>query len=111
MGLLARYHMAEAQLESGDLDQAERNFKQVLDQEAPAFPRAYYHMAHIMSQEQNQALSHYYLGIYYMETRDTKNAALHLTRAVKTLEDLKLKEDAEKRLEDMAALALKQNRQ
>ncbi len=111
MGLLARYHMAEAQLESGDLVQAEKNFKQVLDQEAPAFPRAYYHMANIMSQEKSPAMSHYYLGVYYGETRDTKNATLHLTRAVKTLEDPKLKEDAEKRLEDMAALALKRNRQ
>lgn len=111
IGLLARYHMAEAQLESGDLIQAGKNFKQVLDQEAPGYPRAYYHMAHIMSQEKNPAMSHYYLGVYYDETRDIKNATLHLGRAIKTLEDPALKEDAEKRLEDMADRTLKQKRQ
>lgn len=111
MGLLARYHMATAQLESGDLIQAEKNFKQVLDQEAPGYPRAYYHMAHIMSQTKSPAMSHYFLGVYYDEVRDTKNAALHLGRAIKTLEDPALKEEAEKRLEDMETRALKQKRQ
>ena len=99
MGLWARYYLAIAQLESGESRLAEKNLKQVLDEEPDAFPRAYYHLADIMSQEKNEPMSHYYLGVYYSESMDLKNAVLHLKRAIDSLEDLKTKEDAKKRLD------------
>ena len=80
-----------------------KNLHQVLDRKAEAFPRAYYHLANIMSQEKKQAMSHYYLGIYYSEFRDFKNAINHLNRAIETLEDLQLKDDAKQRLERIHA--------
>jgi predicted Zn-dependent protease len=111
MGLLARYYMAIAQLETGNLVHAEKNLTQVIDQEAQGFPRAYYHMANIMSQEKNQTMFHYYLGVYYSETYDEKNTNHHLGRAMETLTDPKLKKDAEKRLKDALDLARKKKRQ
>jgi len=102
IGLWARYSLAIAQLESGAVIPAKKNLKQVLDEKADAFPRAYYHMANIMSQEKKQPMSHYYLGIYYSESRDFKNAIHHLSRAINTLEDPKIKKDAEKRLQKAA---------
>lgn len=107
MGLWARYFMAVAQLESGEIVPAQKNLRQVLDTKPEAFPRAYYHLANIMSQENNPAMSHYYLGIYYSEFSDFKNAISHLNRAIETLEELKLKEDAKKRLEHIHDLIRK----
>lgn len=104
MGLWARYYLAIAQLESGDKLLAEKNLKQVLDEKVEAFPRAYYHLANIMSQKKKQAMSHYYLGVYYSESRDFKNAIRHLGRAIETIEDPKTKEDAQKRLDRIYAL-------
>ncbi|OQY51920.1 MAG: Zn-dependent protease [Desulfobacteraceae bacterium 4572_89] len=99
--ILAKYYMAIAQIESGNLISAEKNLKQVLALEEEAYPRAYYHLANIMSQEKNQAMSHYYLGIYYDETRKLKNASHHLKKAVETLNNPEIKKDAEKRLTDI----------
>ena len=98
MGLWARYYLAIAQLKSGAVIPAEKNLKQVLDERSEAFPRAYYHLANIMSQEKKQAMSHYYLGVYYSEVRNFKNAVRHLKRAIETLEDPAIKKEAEKRL-------------
>lgn len=99
--ILAKYYMAIAQVEFGDLTSAEKNLKQVLALEAEAYPRAYYHLADIMSQEKNQAMSHYYLGIYYAEIKNFKTASHHLNRAVETLDNPEIKKDAEKRLADV----------
>ena len=104
MGLWARYYIAIAQLESGETLPAGKNFKQVLAEKPDAFPMAYYHLANIMSQEKNEPMSHYYLGIYYSESLDSKNAVLHLKRAIDSLEDLKTKEDAKKRLDRISGL-------
>ncbi len=104
MGLWARYYLAIAQLESGETLVAENNFKQVLDEEPDAFPRAYYHLADIMSQEKNLPMSHYYLGVYYSESMDFKNAIRHLKRSLENLEDPMAKEDAQKRLDGIYAL-------
>ncbi len=104
MGLWAKYYLAIAQLESGEILPAEKNLNQVLDEEPAAFPRAYYHLANIMSQTNNQPMSHYYLGVYYFESMDLKNASRHLNRALESLEDPKIKENAKKHLERISDL-------
>jgi predicted Zn-dependent protease len=112
MGLWSRYYLGVAQLESGMMVPAQKNLHHVLDSRPEAFARAYYHLADIMSQEKKQAMSHYYLGIYYSEFSDFKNAIGQLNRAIETLEDLKLKDDAKQRLEHIHALIKKRsNRQ
>jgi predicted Zn-dependent protease len=103
LGTSARYHLAVAQLESGDLAAARQNLVRVTETSPKSFPRAYFHLGAIMSQENRTALSHYYLGIYYDLIRDSKNATRHLTQAVdEGLDDLDKKNDAEDRLKRIA---------
>ncbi len=102
MGLLATYYTAVAQVEMGNLKEAETLLALVLKREPLAYPRANYHLAKIMSQNANAPMSHYYLGIYYTGINDFKNGFRHLNRAIDTLEDPKIKEDAEKRLQSLS---------
>ncbi|MEH0020533.1 MAG: M48 family metalloprotease [Desulfobacter sp.] len=108
MGDTATYYAAVAQIETGDLPGAQAALTRVLERNKTGFARANYHLANIMSQQQNAPMSHYYLGIYYAEIRDLKNALRHFGRAVDTLEDNKTKEDAQKRLQELRDGAPKQ---
>ncbi|MCG8634527.1 MAG: M48 family metalloprotease [Desulfobacterales bacterium] len=111
VGDLATYYTAVAQLESGNLSAARTNLNKVLERNKKGeYARANYHLANILSQEQNAPMSHYYLGIYYTEIRDYKNAFRHLNRAVDTLEDPKVKEEARERLEKLRDKARQRKR-
>ncbi|WP_022667422.1 M48 family metallopeptidase [Desulfospira joergensenii] len=99
IGLQAKYYYSVAQLESGNLAGAEKNLERVIAELPETFPRAYYYMAKIMAAKKLDGLSHYYLGIFYSEEKDGRNASRHLKKALETLEDPKLKKEAEKRLE------------
>ena len=102
VGDTAIYFRSVAQIETGNLAAAKESLVQVLARnKGKGFSRANYHLANIMSQERNAPMSHYYLGIYYAETKDFKDAFRHLGRAVETLEDPKVKEDARERLEKL----------
>jgi len=101
LGNLATYYAAIAQIETGDLPSAEKELKKVLDEEPDSFPKAYFHMAHIMSRTSNAPMSHYYLGVYHAKTRDVKNAVYHLSRAIETIEDPAYKEKAQKELDSL----------
>ncbi len=82
IGIQARYYIAVAQLESGRTKAAEKNLSRVLGLSPNNFPRAYYHMASAMAQQQRPFLSHYYLGVYYCKTGSKKNARIHLKKAL-----------------------------
>jgi len=111
MGDLAVYYRSVAQIETGSLNAAETGLKRVLATKNPGFARANYHMANIMSQRKQAPMSHYYLGIYYADIMDVKNAVRHLTRAVETLEDEKIKKKAGNRLDEVRGKAKKKARQ
>lgn len=103
LGTMARYHLAEAQMESGDLAAARQNLTRVTETSPQTFPRAYFHLAGILSRENKTALSHYYLGIYYDLIQDDRNAVGHLNRALNEgLEDPDIKKSAEERLKEVS---------
>lgn len=103
IGPMARYYLATAQLESGDLPNAQKNLTQVITDLPDTFPRAYYHLAGILSRQKKEARSHYYLGMYYYQAKDMKNAAHHYKKALdKGLDDKALEEAAEEKLQEIS---------
>lgn len=101
IGPMATYFLAVAQLESGDLPRAKENLINVTRDFPTSFPRAYYYLANVYSREQQTARSHYYLGVYYSEIRDMKNAVHHLNKALEEgLSDPELEKAARERLEN-----------
>jgi hypothetical protein len=58
-------------------------------------------MAEIMSRQSKQALSNYYLGVYYARIHDRQNAIRQLERAVDTLDDEHMRKKAENELADL----------
>jgi beta-barrel assembly-enhancing protease len=103
LGTMARYHLAEAQIESGDLASARQNLTRVMETSPQTFPRAYFHLAGILSRENKTALSHYYLGVYYALIQDDRNAVRHLKRALNEgLEDPDIKKSAEERIKEVS---------
>lgn len=87
MGVMARFHEGAAHLELKNLKQAESLFNLVIEKAPLAYPAAYYNLANIMSIQNKQDFSHYYLGLFYLETGNIKNAMLHLSKALENLSD------------------------
>lgn len=101
LGDLGIYYRSIAQIETGDLQDAQDGLDRIIAMKKPGFARANYHMANIMSRQQKLPVSSYYLGTYYADTNDIKNAEFHLKRAIDTLEDKKLKEKAIEKLKEI----------
>lgn len=87
LGLLAKSYLGSTYIELGDLAKAKALFLQVIAKAPEIYPKAYYHLADILSQEQNPGLSHYYLGVYYEKTLTPKTAKIHLRKALENLKD------------------------
>ena len=101
LGDWAIFNRSVAQIENGNLPAAQKGLEHVLGSGKPGFEKANYHMAEIMSRQSEQALSHYYLGVYYARIHDEQNAARQLERALDTLEDERMHEKAQKELENL----------
>ncbi len=87
MGIMAKFHLGEAYLEMQDLELAKKNLEIVIDENPILYPKAYYNMANIMSQEKRGGFSHFYLGQYYSKIKNYKNAKFHFNKALDTLDD------------------------
>ncbi len=87
LGVMARFHEAAAHLELRNMKQAESLFNFVIEKAPLAYPEAYYNLANIMSIQNRVDFSHYYLGLFYSETGNVKNAITHLTKAMESLSD------------------------
>jgi regulator of sirC expression with transglutaminase-like and TPR domain len=64
-----------------------------------------------MSRQSKPALSHYYLGVYYARMHDEQNATRQLERALDTLDDKKMREKAQKELENLKGKSKKKAQQ
>ena len=87
MGLMARFHQANAHLELRNLSESKNLFNAIIDQAPDLYPKAYYNLANIMSLEKKPGESHYYLGVYYSKINNNKTAMLHLNKALEKLKD------------------------
>lgn len=87
MGVMARFHEASAHFEMQNIRQAESGFNFVIDKAPLAYPTAYYNLANIMSMQNKMDLSHYYLGIFYSDTGNSKTAMVHLRKALQSLRE------------------------
>ncbi len=106
----AVFNRSIAQIHTGNLPAAQKGLEHVLSTDKPGFEKANYHMAEIMSRESKQALSNYYLGVYYARIHDEQNAARQLERALDTLDDEKMREKAENELENLKGNGKKRTR-
>ncbi|MCK5097570.1 MAG: tetratricopeptide repeat protein, partial [Desulfobacteraceae bacterium] len=101
MGLMARFHQANAHLELRNLTKAKNLFNAIIDQDPSLYPKAYYSLANIMSLEKSPGLSHYYLGLYYSKINNNKTAIVHLNKALDKLKDETYIKKAEKLLDQL----------
>ena len=79
------YSLGQAQMELGNFQDAKLNFEKIISKPSAPFPKANYYIAKIYSKHNNPGLMHYYLGQYYFQIRNNKNATMHLTKAVETM--------------------------
>jgi tetratricopeptide (TPR) repeat protein len=85
VGLMAKFHQAAAHLELRHLSKSKTLFNTVTKTAPTVYPKAYYHLANILSLENKKGLSHYYLGLYYTEIDTHKTAIVHLNKALNDL--------------------------
>ncbi|MGM0654680.1 MAG: M48 family metalloprotease [Thermodesulfobacteriota bacterium] len=111
LGDWAIFNRSVAQIQNGNLPAAQRGLEHVLGSGKPGFEKANYHMAEIMSRQSKPALSHYYLGVYYARMHDEQNATRQLERALDTLDDEKMREKAQKELENLKGKSKKKAQQ
>ena len=79
------YSLGQAQIELGNFQDAKLKLEKTISMPSTPFPKAYYYVAKVYSKENNPGLMHYYLGQYYFQLRNNKNAVMHLTKAVETM--------------------------
>ncbi|MCD4743099.1 MAG: M48 family metalloprotease [Desulfobacteraceae bacterium] len=103
------YSLGQAQLELGNYKDAKLNLKKVISKPATAQPKAYYYIAKVYSKENNPGLKHYYLGYYYFEIKNKKNARTHLTKALETLSNKQKIEKANEILNEIKELSRRKN--
>ncbi len=103
--VLAMYYQGEARLELGRLNQAEQDFKAVINKYPVIFPKSYFNLAKISSEKGEKGLSHYYLGLYYHEIGEPLNELFHLKRCLKNLTDPEKIKNARKLLKKLETKA------
>jgi predicted Zn-dependent protease len=74
-------------LATGRLDEAAAKFEALVKNGNTAFQQVYYFLGETYSKLKRTAASHYYLGVYYFNKNEYRNARFHLIRAKKELDD------------------------
>ncbi len=75
----------------GKYENAENTFKKIIEK-APDYNRALYFLGDTYGRHEKLGNAHYYLGLYYKNERNFKNAEFHLKKALNTNDpDRKLK--------------------
>ncbi|MCP4670599.1 MAG: M48 family metalloprotease [Desulfobacula sp.] len=102
MGIMAKFHLGQAYLEMHKLELAQEYMDIVVNEDPLLYPKAYFNLAKIMSQQKQPSLSSFYLGQYYYTIKNYKNAKFHFTKALDTLDDADLIKRSKKLLKQIA---------
>jgi predicted Zn-dependent protease len=81
-----QFYLGRVQLEMGDLADASGSLLQVT-RDFPGYTEAYYFLGQSLGKQNQLGDAHYYLGVFYLRSRDFKNAKIQLTQALKHSQD------------------------
>jgi predicted Zn-dependent protease len=81
----AAYLLGQVQIALNKPVKAKANFEKIINQPLIPYPKAYYYIAKIYSQNHDLGLTHYYLGYYYFNIKNKKNAIMHFEKALESL--------------------------
>jgi predicted Zn-dependent protease len=95
-----QFYRGRTQLEMGNLAEASDMLLNVIRQ-YPGFTEAYYFLGQSLGKQQQLGDAHYYLGVFYLRSRDRKNAMIQLQQALKHLQDDKKREQVQKWLSQL----------
>jgi predicted Zn-dependent protease len=92
--------LGQVQIELGNLKAAQSTLEGLVDRFNKYNP-AYYSLGELFSKQGMMEQGHYYLGIYYKNKGNWKNAAFHLSRSLKMTTDPNKKTEIETMLKEM----------
>jgi beta-barrel assembly-enhancing protease len=95
-----QFYLGRTQMELGNLaDASDRLLK--VTREFPQFTEAYYFLGQSLGKQQQLGDAYYYLGVFYLLSRDYKNAKIQLTQALKHAPDDEKRKQIQKWLSQM----------
>jgi tetratricopeptide (TPR) repeat protein len=94
------FYIGRTQMEMGNLAEASDRFLK-LTRKFPRFTQAYYFLGQSLGKQQQLGDAHYYLGVFYLRTRDYKNAKVQLKQALKYSPDADKRKQAQEWLSKM----------
>ena len=80
------FYLARTYSERGEFSKAAPLLETII-RERPNYTMAYYALGEAYGKQGNGGYAHYYLGLFYWQRRDAKNAVFHLQRAAKMVDD------------------------
>jgi predicted Zn-dependent protease len=89
------FYLGRIQMELGNLAEASDKFYQLVRQ-YPDYTQVYYFLGQSLGKQQQLGEAHYYLGVFYLRSRDHKNAKIQFEQALKHLQDDKKREQVQK---------------
>ena len=81
-----QFYLGRTQMEMGNLADASDRFLKVT-REFPRYTEAYYFLGQSLGKQNQLGDAYYYLGVFYLRSRDYKNATIQLKQALKHAPD------------------------
>jgi predicted Zn-dependent protease len=94
------FYLGRTRLEMGRLEEAAATFEQLISNH-PDYTQAYYFLGDTYGKLGRLGEAHYYLGIYYKNISDFKNAGFHLNKSLEDIRDPIKRDKAEKMLAEV----------
>jgi tetratricopeptide (TPR) repeat protein len=96
-----QFYLGRTQMEMGDLAGASDSLLQVT-RDFPQYTEAYYFLGQSLGKQNRLGDAYYYLGVFYLRSRDYKNAMIQLKQALKHAPDDEKRKQIQEWLSQMA---------